>query len=150
MTVNGVAQSLDVAPTETLLDVLRDRLGLTGTKLACAEGECGACTVIVDGAVLDSCLMPALAVDGSSVTSVEGIGDEALAPIQQAFIDTAGVQCGFCTPGFVVTLHALLAENPDPTDDEIRHAISGNLCRCTGYSQIVEAARAAAAGGGAS
>jgi carbon-monoxide dehydrogenase small subunit len=150
MIVNGVAQSLDVAPTETLLDVLRDRLGLTGTKLACAEGECGACTVIVDGAVLDSCLMPALAVAGSSVTSVEGIGDEVLAPIQQAFIDTAGVQCGFCTPGFVVTLHALLAENPDPTDDEIRHAIAGNLCRCTGYSQIVEAALKAAAGGGAS
>lgn len=142
--VNGVDQVLDVAPHETLLDVLRDRLGLTGTKGACNEGECGACTVMVDGQIIDSCLMLALAVNGAEVSTVEGLADETLAPIQQALLDTAGIQCGFCTPGFVMTLHAFLLENPSPSDAEIRSAISGNLCRCTGYSQIVEAVKQAA------
>lgn len=145
LTVNGAGRVMDVEPHETLLDALRNRLLLTGAKLACAEGECGSCTVIVDGSVVDSCLMPALAVNGSEITTVEGLANGSLAPIQDAFVAAGGVQCGFCTPGFVVTLHSFLEENPNPTDDEIRIAIAGNLCRCTGYAQIVDAVQLAAA-----
>jgi aerobic carbon-monoxide dehydrogenase small subunit len=148
MTVNGVSRTLDPRPHATLLSVLRDDLGLTGTKEGCDEGECGACTVLVDGEAVDSCLLAALAVSGSDVRTVEGLarGDGALAPLQRAFVDAGGVQCGFCTPGFLMTLAAFLEENPTPTDDEIREAIAGNICRCTGYSQIVEAVLASTGG----
>jgi carbon-monoxide dehydrogenase small subunit len=141
ITVNGEQKALDVAPHATLLSVLRDDLALTGTKEGCDEGECGACTVLVDGLAVDSCLMPALAVDGSDVQTVEGLAPsrDALAPLQRAFVEAGGVQCGFCTPGFLMTLAAFLDENPAPTGEEIRSAIAGNICRCTGYSQIVEA-----------
>lgn len=141
LTVNGIGRRIDVEPYETLLETLRTRLALTGTKLACAEGECGACTVIVDGDTINSCLMPALAVNGSEVTTVEGLANGSLAPIQDAIVASGGVQCGFCTPGFLMTVHSFLKENPDPADDEIRMAIAGNLCRCTGYAQIVDAVK---------
>ncbi|WP_116999503.1 (2Fe-2S)-binding protein [Desertimonas flava] len=141
LTVNGVAQVLDVEPTETLLESIRERLLLRGTKEGCAEGECGSCTVLVDGEPVDSCIYPAAGCDGRSITTIEGLAvDGALAPIQQAFVEAGGVQCGFCTPGFVLTLHALLEEAPAPTDDDIKTALAGNICRCTGYAQIVEAA----------
>jgi carbon-monoxide dehydrogenase small subunit len=139
--VNGEATMLDVAPHATLLNVLRDDLGLTGTKEGCDEGECGACTVLVDGHAVDSCLLAALSVQGSETTTIEGLlgEDGRLSPLQRAFVETGGVQCGFCTPGFLVTLTAFLHENQNPSEAEIREAIAGNICRCTGYSQIVEA-----------
>ena len=145
LNVNGTDQLLDVAPTATLLSVLRDTLGLTGTKEGCSEGECGACTVLVDGAAVDSCLLLALSVEGTSVRTVEGLAsaDGSLAPLQQGFVSAGGVQCGFCTPGFLMTLTAFLQEHTAPSDEEIRTAIAGNICRCTGYSQIVEAVHAA-------
>jgi carbon-monoxide dehydrogenase small subunit len=148
-TVNGEVWSLDVPAHATLLDVLRDRLGLTGTKEGCNEGECGACTVLVDGRAVDSCLFMAHAAAGSEIRTVEGLADAdgSLSALQRAFVEAGGVQCGFCTPGFLMTLTALLEENPDPTDDEIRVAVAGNICRCTGYSQIVEAVRVAATAG---
>jgi aerobic carbon-monoxide dehydrogenase small subunit len=144
--VNGVEQVLDIAPTATLLSVLRDTLGLTGTKEGCSEGECGACTVLVDGAAVDSCLLIAMSVDGASISTVEGLQapDGSLAPLQEGFVAAGGVQCGFCTPGFLMTLTAFLEEQPAPSDDEIRTALAGNICRCTGYSQILEAVHAAA------
>jgi carbon-monoxide dehydrogenase small subunit len=144
--VNGEARSLDVPAHTTLLGVLRDRLGLTGTKEGCNEGECGACTVLMDGKAVDSCLVMAHAVAGSDIRTVEGLtgADGSLSALQRTFVEAGGVQCGFCTPGFLMTLTALLEENPDPTDDEIRFAVAGNICRCTGYSQIVEAVRMAA------
>lgn len=140
LTVNGDPHTLDASPAETLLGVLRDRLGLTGTKEGCSEGECGACTVLVDGAAVDSCLMLAHAVNGSEIVTVEGLrdGDGALSSLQAAFVKAGGVQCGFCTPGFLMTLTAFLEENPAPSEDDIRTAIAGNICRCTGHSQIVE------------
>jgi aerobic carbon-monoxide dehydrogenase small subunit len=143
ITVNGAQRTLDVSPHATLLSVLRDELGLTGTKEGCDEGECGACTVLVDGMAVDSCLMVALAVDGSVVQTVEGLAEDGrdLAPLQRAFVESGGVQCGFCTPGFLMTLAAFLEENPTPSDEEIRSAIAGNICRCTGYTQMVEAVR---------
>jgi aerobic carbon-monoxide dehydrogenase small subunit len=145
LTVNGTEHALDVAPHATLLHVLRNELGLTGTKEGCDEGECGACTVVVDGAVVDSCLVAAGSIQGASVETVEGLArpGEQLSALQRAFVDAGGVQCGFCTPGFLMTLTAFLRENPAPSDDEIRTAIAGNICRCTGYSQIVEAVQAA-------
>jgi carbon-monoxide dehydrogenase small subunit len=144
--VNGEARSLDVPAHETLLEVLRDRLGLTGTKEGCNEGECGACTVLIDGKAVDSCLVMAHAAAGSDIRTVEGLtgADGSLSALQRTFVEAGGVQCGFCTPGFLMTLTALLEEHPDPTDDEIRFAVAGNICRCTGYSQIVEAVRMAA------
>jgi len=140
LTVNGNPHTLDASPAKTLLGVLRDRLGLTGTKEGCSEGECGACTVLVDGAAVDSCLMLAHAVNGSEIVTVEGLrdGDGALSSLQAAFVKAGGVQCGFCTPGFLMTLTAFLEENPAPSEEDIRTAIAGNICRCTGYSQIVE------------
>ena len=141
LTVNGRLQELDVDPDETLLDVIRERLHLLGTKEGCLEGECGACTVLIDGGPIDSCIVAALAVDGSTVTTIEGVGspDGGLSRLQEAMLRAGGVQCGFCTPGFVMTLTALLTVSPRPTESEIRMATAGNICRCTGYGQIVDA-----------
>ena len=141
LTVNGRNVDLDVSSGETLLTSLRNRLQLIGTKEACVEGECGACTVLLDGKPVDSCIYSTAASAGSRVTTVEGLRgpDGELSPLQQAFIDHFAVQCGFCTPGLLVTLSALLASNPDPDRVEIHQAVSGNLCRCTGYVQILEA-----------
>jgi carbon-monoxide dehydrogenase small subunit len=146
LVVNGKAVAVDAAGDETLLTVLRDRLRLTGTKEGCSEGECGACTVLVDGVPVDSCIFAAHAAAGAEVTTIEGLSrdDGRLGPVQQAFVDHFSVQCGFCTPGFVVTLTALLAEEGAPDEAAIRSALSGNLCRCTGYASIVDAALAAA------
>ena len=145
LVVNGAHHVVDAAPTATLLAVLRNELGLTGTKEGCNEGECGACTVLIDGAAVDSCLVVAQSVSGNKVTTVEGLSENgSLAPLQQQFVEAGGVQCGFCTPGFLMTLTAFLDEHPSPSEAEIRDAIAGNICRCTGYSQIVEAVQAVA------
>ncbi|HEX5586842.1 MAG TPA: (2Fe-2S)-binding protein [Acidimicrobiia bacterium] len=143
--VNGESHRVRVEDRTTLADALRDECHLTGTHLACEHGVCGACTVIVDGDAVRSCLMFAVQAVGSEVTTIEGItpGDGSLSPVQEAFREAHGLQCGFCTPGFVVSLTAYLDEHPDPTDDDLRDALSGNLCRCTGYQGIVKAARLA-------
>jgi carbon-monoxide dehydrogenase small subunit len=136
---------VDAPPGRRLLDLLREDLGLIGTKEGCGEGECGACTVLVDGKPRLSCLTLALQVEGKEVLTVEGLAQSGkLHPLQEAFIETAGVQCGFCTPGFLMAAYALLLENPNPTKEEVREWLSGNLCRCTGYEQIVEAVLRAA------
>lgn len=137
--VNGVERTLDVEPSERLLDVLRVRLGLTGTKEGCGVGACGACTVLVDGRAENACLVPAASLEGARVTTIEGLSTGGLDPLQQAFLDHHAIQCGFCTPGLVMSAHALLDENPAPTEEEIRTAIQGNLCRCTGYEQVIAA-----------
>ena len=139
LTVNGVPRSARVPARRLLSDFLRHDLRLTGTHVGCEHGVCGACTVLVDGRPVRSCLLFAVTVDGSSVTTVEGCTepDGSLGPVQQAFWDCHGLQCGFCTPGFVTTVTAYLEENPAPTEDEARDAIAGNLCRCTGYQNIV-------------
>ncbi len=145
VTVNGRRRALEVAVHHSLLDVLRDDLGLTGTKECCLVGECGACTVIVDGRTVDSCLVLAVEADGAEITTVEGLADRGrLSALQQAFLDKGAVQCGFCTPGQLVSAHALLAENPHPTAPEIQEGLAGNLCRCACYVQITEAVLAAA------
>jgi aerobic-type carbon monoxide dehydrogenase small subunit (CoxS/CutS family) len=146
VTVNGRARSIEVAPHHTLLEVLRDDLGLTGTKECCLVGECGACTVLIDDVSVDSCLVLAVEADGSTVTTVEGLatGDR-LHPLQQAFLDTGAVQCGFCIPGQLIAAQALLAHIPHPSRAEIEEGLAGNLCRCAGYEQIIEAVSAAAA-----
>jgi len=147
LTVNGQTHRLDVPAHHTLLRVLRDRLDLTGTKECCTEGECGACTVLVDGQAIDSCLVLAVEADGCEVTTVEGLGREgALDPLQEAFLEAGAVQCGFCIPGMIVTARHFLAGNPQPTPGEVAEAMSGNLCRCGGYSRIVKAVLAAAGG----
>jgi carbon-monoxide dehydrogenase small subunit len=144
--VNGVDEREEVDAGQTLLSFLREKLDLTGAKEGCNEGECGACVVLLDGKAVNSCLVLAAEADGREVTTIEGIGDgRAPHPVQQAFLDKQAVQCGFCTPGMILSTLALLAENPDPTGDEIRFALSGNLCRCTGYHQIIEAVLEAAA-----
>lgn len=145
LTVNGESHLLDVPGQATLLEVLRDELGLTGTKDGCSEGECGACTVLIDGQAVDSCLVIALAAGGAEIETVESLAapDGTLSPLQRAFVEAGGVQCGFCTPGFLMTLTAMLRENPDPSEEEIRSAAVGNICRCTGYTQIVQAVRLA-------
>ena len=145
ITVNEEEHDLLVNPNITLLDFLRYNLGLTGTKEGCDEGDCGACTVIMDGNVVASCLVLAVEADGSRITTIEGVqtGEE-LHPIQQAFVDSGAVQCGFCTPGMVLTAKALLDENPDPSEADIKHYLEGNLCRCTGYTKIIEAVHRAA------
>jgi aerobic-type carbon monoxide dehydrogenase small subunit (CoxS/CutS family) len=145
LTVNGRARSVEVAPYHTLLEVLRDDLGLTGTKECCLVGECGACTVLVDGISVDSCLMLAVEADATTVTTVEGLaaGDR-LHPLQQAFLDTGAAQCGFCIPGQLISAQALLELNPHPTREEVEEGLAGNLCRCAGYGQIIEAVLAAA------
>jgi carbon-monoxide dehydrogenase small subunit len=143
--VNGEARQATVEVRTTLADFLRDALDLTGTHVGCEHGVCGACTVLLDGQPVRSCLILAVQAEGAAITTVEGLADgEKLHPLQQAFWDHHGLQCGFCTPGFLLTAKAFLEENPRPTDDEIREAISGNLCRCTGYHFIVEAIRSAA------
>jgi aerobic-type carbon monoxide dehydrogenase small subunit (CoxS/CutS family) len=143
--VNGRRYALEVAPHHTLLDVLRDDLGLTGTKECCVVGECGACTVIVDGRTMNSCLVLAVEADGSEILTVEGLATEGyLSPLQRAFLDTGAAQCGFCIPGQLMSAHALLARNPHPTPEEVHEALAGNLCRCAGYEQITEAVLAAA------
>jgi carbon-monoxide dehydrogenase small subunit len=144
LTVNGGRYSVAVPPGAYLLDVLRDELGLQGTKEACAEGECGSCTVLVDGEPVDSCIYFAHQAGGRSVTTVEGIGEAGGHPVQRAFAEHGAVQCGFCTPGFVVAAAALLERAPHPDEAEIRNALAGNLCRCTGYEAIVAAVLAAA------
>ncbi|WP_299403332.1 (2Fe-2S)-binding protein [uncultured Roseobacter sp.] len=145
LTVNGRAREATVPPRMLLSDFIRQELSLPGTHVGCEHGVCGSCNVIVDGQAVRSCLMFAVQVEGSEITTVEGLtrGD-ALHPIQQAFWEEHGLQCGFCTPGMLATAQELLAQNPDPTDDEIREAISGNLCRCTGYEFIISAIRSAA------
>ena len=148
LTVNGRDHALEVVAHHTLLDVLRDQLGLTGTKECCAEGECGACTVMLDGRSVDSCLVLAVEADGLEVTTIEGLGSTGSpSPLQEAFLDAGAVQCGFCIPGMVVSAHALLLRMPRPTNAEIREALSGNLCRCGGYNQICEAVATAAVAG---
>ncbi len=144
LTVNGQAVSAEVEPRVTLADFLRDELGLTGTKLGCEHGVCGACTVLVDGAAVRSCLMLAVQAEGADVLTIEGLSHNGLHPVQEAFWEHHGLQCGFCTPGMVLTAYAFLQERPDPSDEEIREALAGNLCRCTGYQNIVAAVRAAA------
>ena len=149
VTVNGRAVEATVEPRLTLADFLRERCHLTGTHLGCEHGVCGACTVLVEGDAVRSCLMFAVQATGTEVTTVEGLKDpdDDLTTVQAAFRDCHGLQCGFCTPGFVVSVTAFLRDNPDPSDDEIRHALSGNLCRCTGYQGIVKAVRQAADAG---
>ena len=142
MTVNGREQSVDTWPMMRLLDVLREELGLTGTKEGCGEGECGACSVILDGRLVNSCLVPALQADGTRITTIEGIAaSDQLHAVQQAFIDCGGAQCGICTPGMIVASVSLLEQNPHPSDEEIREGLAGNLCRCTGYMRIFEAVK---------
>ena len=146
--VNGTNRRATVPPRLTLADYLRERCQLTGTHLGCEHGVCGACTVLLDGQAVRACLMFAVQADGAHVTTIEGIAspDGRLSPVQQAFRDHHGLQCGFCTPGFVISVTAFLRDHPDPTDDEIREGLSGNLCRCTGYQGIIAAVRAAAGG----
>jgi carbon-monoxide dehydrogenase small subunit len=144
--VNGEAHAVLADPRDTLLELLRDRLGLTGTKEGCGNGNCGTCTLLLDGAAVNACLVLAQEVSGREIVTIEGMSkDGALHPIQEALVEHGGTQCGFCTPGIVLAAKALLDTNPDPSEAEIRHAIAGNLCRCTGYGKIVEAIAAAAA-----
>jgi carbon-monoxide dehydrogenase small subunit len=146
VTVNGTVRRSTVEPRLTLADFLRERCGLTGTHLGCEHGVCGACTVLLDGAAVRACLVFAVQADGREVTTIEGLGaaDGGLSPVQTAFREHHGLQCGFCTPGFIVSVTALLRDNPDPTEEQIREGLSGNLCRCTGYQGIIAAVRAAA------
>ena len=145
LSVNGREHEVTVEPRLSLADCLRDVLDLTGTHVGCEHGVCGACTVLLDGEPVRSCLMLAVQAGGHAITTVEGLSpDEGLAPLQQAFQDKHGLQCGYCTPGILLTAHAFLKEHPDPTSDEIREMLGGNLCRCTGYHFIVEAVEAAA------
>jgi aerobic-type carbon monoxide dehydrogenase small subunit (CoxS/CutS family) len=144
-TLNGHAVAAEVHSYQMLLYVLRDTLRLTGTKYGCGEGECGACTVLVDEASVDSCLYPAFEVEGKKVTTIEGLLGEGnqFHPLQKSFVENGGIQCGFCTPGMILSAKALLDENPHPNHEEIQQGISGNLCRCTGYVQIVESIKKA-------
>jgi carbon-monoxide dehydrogenase small subunit len=145
LTVNGERLETDVWAAESLLYVLRERLGLPGSKNACEQGECGSCSVLLDGRLVCACLVLAAQADGHELVTVEGLAEDGeLHPVQAAFAETGAVQCGFCTPGFVVATADLLARSPNPTDDEIREALSGNLCRCTGYAKIFDAVRLAA------
>ena len=150
LTVNGRGRSVDVEPHHTLLEMLRDDLALTGTKECCLVGECGACTVIVDGDSVDSCLMLGVEADGAAITTVEGLASgDRLDPLQEAFLETGAAQCGFCIPGQIVSARALLDDVPHPTRTQIEEGLAGNLCRCAGYEQIMEAVELAAARHGA-
>lgn len=143
--VNGQTHELLVKPSASLLDVIREDLGLTGAKEGCGVGECGACTIIMDGETVNACLILAVEANGRQITTIEGLANgEELHPVQQAFVDIGGLQCGFCTPGMVLSAKALLDKNPNPTDDEIRKGLEGNFCRCTGYTKIIASVRAAA------
>lgn len=138
--INGKPVTAEVRPEQALVSLLRTDLGHTGTKESCSIGECGACTVIVNGKAVKSCITPAAQCDGKAIITIEGLGENGnLHPLQQCFVEANAVQCGFCTPGFIMAALAFLGENPNPTRDEIRHAISGNLCRCTGYEYIIDA-----------
>ena len=143
--INGESYSVSVKPNETLLDVIRDKVGLTGTKKGCDTGQCGACTVLMDGKPVPSCLVLAVDVKGQEITTIEGLAvDGQLHPIQEAFVSEGAVQCGYCTPGMILAAKALLDVNPNPTEQEIKEAIAGNLCRCTGYVKIIKAISSAA------
>lgn len=144
--LNGVEMRVRIFDHIRLIDLLRDVLGMTGTKEGCGEGECGACTVLIDGRAVNSCLYPALEVEGKEVLTIEGLQERAnqLSILQRAFVDSGAIQCGFCTPGMIMSAKALLDTSPDPSEDEIRDSFQGNLCRCTGYVQIVEAVKQAA------
>jgi carbon-monoxide dehydrogenase small subunit len=144
LTVNGVPREVRAEPRALLVHVLRDQLGLTGTHIGCDTSQCGACTVLVDGRAVKSCSMLAVQAEGAEITTIERLGAHGLHPLQQAFWDKHGLQCGFCTPGMILTAFDLLAQNPDPTEEEVRHALQGNLCRCTGYQNIVDAVCVAA------
>lgn len=145
LTINGQDLTADVAPTTLLVDFLRSDQGLTGTHLGCDTSQCGACMVLVNGDAMKSCSLLAVQLDGANVTTIEGLSDgETLSPVQEAFREAHGLQCGFCTPGMVVSITDLLAKNPSPTENEIRHWLEGNICRCTGYQNIVKAAQLAA------
>ncbi len=144
MEVNGKIVTVEVEPSDLLVDVLRENLGLTGTKAGCREGECGACSVILNGKVVTSCLIPALKADGGKITTIEGLEkDGELHPLQKAFVEMGAIQCGFCTPGMLLSAKNLLDQNPHPTLEEVKTAISGVLCRCTGYQKIIHAIHAA-------
>ncbi len=144
LTINGKKRKVETTISTRLLDLLRDDLHLTGTKEGCGKGECGACTVIMNGELVASCLILAPQADGAVITTIEGVGDDKyLDPIQEAFVETGAVQCGFCTPGMILAAKKLLEENPHPTEEEIKRGISGNLCRCTGYQKIFDAIRLA-------
>ena len=146
LNVNGSPRELDSAPLVRLLDALRGPLGLTGTKEGCGEGECGSCTVLLDGDPVNACLVPIGQCQGREITTVEGLGEAAhLSPLQRCFIDEGGAQCGICTPGMLIAAEALLRQRPDPDEPAIREALAGNLCRCTGYQRIIESVRSAAA-----
>lgn len=146
LTVNGTQHEVAIEPQQSLLQVLREELHLTGTKEGCSEGECGACTVLFNGKIVDSCLIFGVEAEACNIVTIEGLAaDDTLHPVQQAFVDCGGAQCGFCTPGMILAATALLESNPNPTDEDIRWGISGNLCRCTGYVKIVDAIKAAAA-----
>ena len=146
LTVNGERRETEIWPGESLLYALRERLGLPGSKNACEQGECGSCSVLLDGGLVCACLVLAAQADGHELVTVEGLGEDGrLHPVQEAFAETGAVQCGFCTPGLIVATVDLLARNDQPSDDEIREALSGNLCRCTGYAKIFDAVRLAAA-----
>jgi aerobic-type carbon monoxide dehydrogenase small subunit (CoxS/CutS family) len=146
LTVNGTGYAVELDPHVSLLDAIREVIGLTGSKEGCDDSECGACMMLLDGKPVNSCSYLALQAEGREVTTVEGLADgDRLAPLQRAFLEHGGVQCGFCTPGMLISATALLRANPEPSDDEVRIALSGNLCRCTGYDGIVRAVRAAAA-----
>jgi carbon-monoxide dehydrogenase small subunit len=145
ITVNGEEHGLELEPRELLVYVLRERLGLTGTNVGCDTSSCGACTVLIDGESVKSCTVLGVQADGAEITTIEGLADNgSLHAVQEAFADNHGLQCGYCTPGFVMATVSLLAENPRPTEQQIRHALEGNLCRCTGYHNIVRAVQAAA------
>jgi carbon-monoxide dehydrogenase small subunit len=147
VTINGELEQVTVPGNMTLMKMLREELALTGTKNGCSAGECGACTVLLDGEPVNSCMVLAVECDGTNITTVEGLsGDKRLDPVQEAIIDEGGVQCGFCTPGILMSARALLDRNPDPTDEEIKAAIVGNLCRCTGYTRIIEGVKKAVKG----
>jgi carbon-monoxide dehydrogenase small subunit len=143
--LNGNQMEMEVEPHWTLLHLLREELQMTGTKSGCESGECGACTVIVNGKAINACLFPAMEIQGAAVTTIEGLAKPSgeLHPIQTAFVEKGAVQCGYCTPGMIMSAKALLDENPNPTEEEIRHALAGNICRCTGYVQIVDAVKTA-------
>jgi len=144
ITINGIKRKMETTYSTRLLDLIREDLHLTGTKEGCGKGECGACTVIMNGELVAPCLVLALQADGAIITTIEGIGDDKyLDPLQEAFIETGAVQCGFCTPGMILAAKKLLEENPHPTEEEIKRGISGNLCRCTGYQKIFDAIKLA-------
>jgi len=140
LTVNSQVYAIDVYPNHTLLDVLRDQLDITGPKECCGVGECGACTILLNGKAINACLMLAVEADGCEIVTIEGLGGPgSLSPMQQAFVEAGAVQCGFCTPGMIMAAQYLLNNNPDPNEEEVRVALAGNLCRCTGYSRIIKA-----------